>query len=57
MGLCLSLIVIGLTIGFATFSYFGLLLGLIVALLISLITNQLIYKKSVENSPSHFNSD
>ncbi|MFC0560720.1 hypothetical protein [Halalkalibacter alkalisediminis] len=57
MGLCLSLIIIGLTIGFATFGYVGLLLGLVVALLASWITNQIIYKKNSRNSPSQLTPD
>lgn len=52
MGLCISLIVIGLTIGFLAFGYVGLLIGLFTALLTSWIANQILYKKSVKNPSS-----
>jgi hypothetical protein len=50
MGLCLSLIVIGLTIGFTMYNYVGLLLGLCAALITSIITNQIIYKKQAKST-------
>ncbi|ARK28688.1 hypothetical protein BkAM31D_01820 [Halalkalibacter krulwichiae] len=57
MGLCLTLIAIGLTIGFLTYSYVGLLLGFIVSLILSLIINQFLYKRHGHNSPSDLYSD
>ncbi|WP_156321514.1 hypothetical protein [Halalkalibacter akibai] len=45
MGLCLTFILIGLTIGFVLFSYSGLLVGLFAALVASGITNQILYKR------------
>jgi hypothetical protein len=49
MTIGLSFIAIGLIIGFITYSYVGLLYGLIGAIIVATIVNQLIHKRQTAN--------
>ncbi|WP_161784704.1 hypothetical protein [Halalkalibacter okhensis] len=49
MAIGLSFIAIGLLIGFITYRYVGLLLGLIGAIIVATIVNQLLYKRQIAN--------
>ncbi|MCL7748881.1 hypothetical protein [Halalkalibacter alkaliphilus] len=54
MTIGLSFIAFGLIIGFITYSYVGLLYGLIAAIIIATIVNQLIYKKRTASDEASF---
>ncbi|MDT8862446.1 hypothetical protein N0O92_19750 [Alkalihalobacillus sp. MEB130] len=58
MAVGLILIVCGLVIGFITYSYIGLLLGLVTALCVAIMVNQLIYKRKLAQcEDSSFTND